>query len=111
MRCIIHCGAPKTGTSALQKALFFDLRDPRFQYFSGGYIDNGSFLIEALFADEPQCRQLYEKHLASSRGAFPIYRQRLQRRLDLGVSRELRRQQAALVELRSFDLADPPLAT
>lgn len=87
MRCIIHCGAPKTGTSAVQKALFYDLRDPRFQYFSGGHIDNGSFLIEALFADEPHCRRLYEKHLDSSRGAFPVYRQRLQRRLDRAVRR------------------------
>jgi len=82
MRCIIHCGAPKTGTSALQKALFFDLRDPRFQYFAGGYIDNGSHALEALFTDEPHCRRLYEKHLASSRGPFPLYRQRLQQRLD-----------------------------
>lgn len=82
MRCIIHCGAPKTGTSALQKALFFDLRDPRFQYFSGGYLDNGSHAIEALFGAEHHCRHLYEKHLASSRGPFHLYRQRLQRRLD-----------------------------
>ena len=91
MRCIIHCGAPKTCTSALQKALFFDLRDPHFQYFSGGYIDNGSYFIEALFADEPQCRQLYETHLNASRGSFPIYRQRLQRRLDRAVRRCRRR--------------------
>lgn len=91
MRCIIHCGAPKTGTSALQKALFFDLRDPRFQYFSGGYIDNGSHALEALFAEEPYCRRLYENHLASSRGRFPLYRQRLQRRLDQAVARCRRR--------------------
>lgn len=82
MRCIIHCGTPKTGTSALQKALFFDLRDPRFQYFSGGFVDNGSHAIEALFGAEPHCRYLYEKHLASFMGPFHLYRQRLQQRLD-----------------------------
>lgn len=107
MRCIIHCGAPKTGTSALQKALFFNLKDPRFQYFSGGYIDNGSHALEALFAEEPYCRRLYENHLASSRGRFPLYRQRLQRRLDQAVARCRRRDADLILSAEGLWRASP----
>lgn len=96
MRCFLHCGAPKTGTSAIQEAFFYHLRHPGFQYFSGGYIDNGSFVIEALFADDPYCKKLYENHLASSRGPFPIYRQRLRHRLAKAVQ-DCQRRQADLI--------------
>lgn len=47
--CILHIGTPKTGSTAIQDALFHHLRDPRFQYVSGSH-PNGSFAISALLA-------------------------------------------------------------
>lgn len=107
MRCFIHCGAPKTGSSSIQQALFYGIRDPRYQYFSGGYFDNGSHAIEALFAEEPHCRRLYERHLASSRGAFPVYRDRLQGRLDRAVDSCRRRHMNLILSAEDLWRATP----
>jgi hypothetical protein len=48
--CILHVGAPKTGTSSIQGWLHFGLRDPRFHSVHLGY-ENAVTFLEPLFGD------------------------------------------------------------
>lgn len=95
-KCIIHFGAPKTGSTAIQNAFFYGVRDPGFQYFSGGYFANGVFLTQALFEDPPLNQSLYHQ-MGAPRGSFSAYRNRLQTRLDRTLTRARHRQADVII--------------
>lgn len=80
-RCILHVGAPKTGTSSIQASLHFGLHDPRFRSLHLGYPNAVDFL-EPLFGDDPLNFWSFRQ-----RG---INRNRLQK-IQAHASRELRR--------------------
>lgn len=80
-RAVLHFGSFKTGSTAIQESLFFRLRDPRFQYVSGGYSPNGSWLVEALFHDPPESENLYDFY-GRPNGPFSAYRRNLEERLE-----------------------------
>ena len=44
-RCILHVGMPKTGTSSIQKTLYYGLDDPRYRYFAAGEITTSYCLV------------------------------------------------------------------
>jgi len=83
--CTLHIGGPKTGSTAIQDALFFHLRDPRFQYVSGGE-PNGSLAFEALFHEFPGSQRIFRR-FGSPRGTFAAYRTALERQWNRGVDR------------------------
>jgi hypothetical protein len=84
-RCTLHIGGPKTGSTAIQDALFFHLRDPGFQYVSGGE-PNGSLAFEALCFESPQSQRIFHR-FGSPRGSFAAYRSALERQWNRGVDR------------------------
>ena len=63
--CILHVGAAKTGTSAIQESLFYGLGDPRFRYVNLGYLNAGSFL-DSVFNPEPEKYWYYQMQNWSS---------------------------------------------
>lgn len=55
LKCIIHVGMPKTGTSSIQQTLSRGLRDPRFRLISrDAYL--GNHAVDALFLKQPESR-------------------------------------------------------
>ena len=86
--CTLHIGGPKTGSTAIQDALFFHLRDPRFQYVAGGE-PNGTFALSALFEDFPHCEKIFRR-FGSPGGRFAAYRARLERQWIRGLDRAVR---------------------
>ena len=51
--CILHVGAPKTGTTSIQESLRFGLDDPAFRYITLGGI-NACYFLELLFSERPE---------------------------------------------------------
>lgn len=86
--CTLHLGGPKTGSTSIQDALFFRLRDASFQYASSGQV-NGSYALGAIFLDSPTNEQLFRAQ-GSPGTSFQAYRERLERRLERGVGHAAR---------------------
>jgi len=51
--CILHVGMHKTGTSSLQRSLYFGLEDPAFRHVGLGH-PNAAPYLEAIFSDRPE---------------------------------------------------------
>ena len=77
--CFLHVGAPKTGSTSIQDALFHDLRDRRFHYVGGGW-PNGSFAVNSVFDPPPENEWTF--HAIGHEGRFADFRERFARRLD-----------------------------
>lgn len=79
LRCTLHVGAPKTGSSSIQDAFFFDLRNPGFHYACGGDL-NGSVALTTIYETPPDDQWVY-----LARGwfthSFEVYRSRFERGL------------------------------
>lgn len=82
--CTLHIGAPKTGSTAIQRAMFFTLRDRRFQYVAGGH-PNGLFAVQALFLDAPNDQWMFRR-FGSPGGCFDAYRRKLETRWNRGLA-------------------------
>lgn len=89
VRCILHTGMPKTGTSSIQESLYFGLRDKKFRYIDFGHAqtnacramatmfteDPGSFYYhrqrgvtsEAIDRDRVRCHRVLEREIARGR--------------------------------------------
>ncbi|MFN9374144.1 MAG: hypothetical protein ACK6D3_19850 [Planctomycetaceae bacterium] len=87
--CTLHLGAPKTGSTAIQDALFFHLRDRRFQYAGGGE-PNGSYAFSCLF--QPLEAQRLAGLMGRGTAASHNIHERLTRRFERGLDRTRRRQ-------------------
>lgn len=98
--CTLHIGAPKTGSTAIQDALFYSLRDPGFQYAAGGE-SNGSLAMHALFQDPPE-NEFFFRRFGSPGGSFSAYRQRMGRQLERGVEQAVRRSAHLVVSAEHF---------
>lgn len=86
--CFLHVGGPKTGSTAIQEALFYHIHDPRFQYVSGGE-PNGTLAVSALFDDFPRCEKIFRR-FGSPGGSFAAYQSRFARQWTRGVERAVR---------------------
>jgi hypothetical protein len=66
-RCILHIGAHKTGSTAIQQFLFHQMSDARFRYHSFSETsDNGSLPLLDLFSEYPE-REAKNRYLRISR--------------------------------------------
>ncbi len=77
--CFLHVGAPKTGSTSIQDALFRDLGDRRFHSVRGGW-PNGSFAVNSVFDPPPENEWTF--HAIGHEGRFEDFRERFARRLD-----------------------------
>jgi hypothetical protein len=103
-RCILHLGAGKTGSSSIQDALFFDLRDERFQYLGGG-LPVGNQALTAVFCPAPENARLHGGH--RKEGSFERSRAEFARRLDRGFRLAERRSADVILSLESMFNASP----
>lgn len=85
--CFLHVGADKTGSSSIQDALFYDLRDPSFQYVGGGRA-NGSIAFDAVFM--PPSHRGPVLRSAGGLARFQRFRQAMVRQLERGFERAIR---------------------
>lgn len=53
LRCILHVGTTKTGSSSIQESLYFHLRSRDFQYCSLGDV-NGDHSMATIFRTHPE---------------------------------------------------------
>jgi hypothetical protein len=103
-RCILHLGAGKTGSSSIQDALFFDLRDERFQYLGGG-LPVGNQALTAVFCPAPENARLHGGH--RKEGSFERSRAEFARRLDRGFRLAERRSADVILSSESMFNASP----
>lgn len=75
--CILHIGMPKTGTSAIQRYLCYELEDPAFRYVNFGREDGSGIVgLATIFSDVPadwyfhKKAGLSEAHVAQLRASF-----------------------------------------
>jgi hypothetical protein len=71
---------PKTGSTAIQQSLYYDVRDPAVHYFGFGAPD-AALPLACLFESEPRNRRLYRR-LGYPLDHFADYRRRMLARLD-----------------------------
>ena len=77
--CFLHVGAPKTGSTSIQDALFHDLADGRLQYVGGGAA-NGSFAVNSVFDPPPENEWTF--HAVGHEGRFEDWRDQCARQFD-----------------------------
>jgi hypothetical protein len=77
--CFLHVGAPKTGSTSIQDALFHDVADGRFHYVGGG-VANGSFAVSSVFDPPPENEWTF--HAIGHEGRFEDFRDDLARRFE-----------------------------
>ena len=77
--CFLHVGAPKTGSTSIQEALFHDVGDHRFHYVGGGW-SNGSFAVNSVFDPPPENEWTF--HAIGHGGRFEEFRDGFARRFD-----------------------------
>ena len=82
--CFLHVGAPKTGSTSIQDALFHELRDRRFRYACGGW-PNGSFAVNSVFDPPPE--NAWTFHAIGHEGRFEDWRDQFARQLDRELAR------------------------
>ncbi len=75
--CILHIGMPKTGTSAIQQYLSYELEDPSFRYVNFGREDGSGLVgLATIFSDVPadwyfhKKAGLSEAYVAQLRASF-----------------------------------------
>jgi hypothetical protein len=92
--CFFHIGMPKTGTTSIQSALFYQLAEPHLQYCSFGEV-NGSRGMSTLFGENPG-DFVWNKLLGLDEQSVAQYRRRLEVRRHRAV-RSARSREADLV--------------
>lgn len=59
-RLVLHVGMPKTGSTSIQRTLFYELADPGFRYVGLGEIYTNR-AMESLFGDDPACYPVHDR--------------------------------------------------
>jgi hypothetical protein len=83
--CFFHIGMPKTGTTSIQSALFYQLSEPHLQYCSFGEV-NGSRGMSTLFSETPG-NFVWNKLLGLDDQSVAQYRKQLESRRNRAVRR------------------------
>lgn len=91
--CFLHVGAPKTGSTSIQDALFHGLGGHRFHYVGGGW-PNGSFAVNSVFDPPPENEWTF--HAIGQEGRFEDFRDDRARQFE-GELEQARRRHANLV--------------
>ena len=97
--CFLHVGAPKTGSTSIQDALFHELRDRRFLYACGGW-PNGSFAVNSVFDPPPE--NAWTFHAIGHEGRFEDWRDRFARQFDRELAQARLRHAHLVISAESF---------
>ena len=97
--CFLHVGAPKTGSTSIQAALFHDLADVRFHYVGGGW-PNGSFTVNSVFDPPPENEWTF--HAIGSEGRFEDFRDDFARRFEGELERARSRHAHLMISAESI---------
>jgi hypothetical protein len=83
LRCVLHAGIPKTGSSSIQESLYYGLNDPRFRYLSLGDVTGDRILITAFSS------RAHDYHFHHKLGLTPETVSQLRNQLLIDLARQI----------------------